>query len=310
MPHAKKNERKTPKSKKGKPSDSERKRVKFPPESPRTEDSDSSSDDEPLSAGRSSEISLDSTLKHSIERQIALSLRSPDLVKQLAQEIFDIIAAQLEDRISTKVYQAVALDLQKYEHGLQAAQQRVTEMEREIKRLREENDDAEQYSRRNCLRIYGVQEESNESTDKLVLDIFNGKLGLSVPPDAIDRSHRITPRQRQDGENGNLRSRDRNQQTSYADVTGPSKKPRVIIVKFSRYNARNDVYKARTRLKDLSGPKLFIREDLTAKKSALYWKVVESKRAKTCWTQDGNIFALKQDGRKIRIMSERDIEKL
>ena len=50
--------------------------------------------------------------------------------------------------------------------------------------------------------------------------------------------------------------------------------------------------------------------DLTAKKSALYWKVVESKKAKTCWTQDGNIFALKQDGRKIRIMSERDIEKV
>ncbi|XP_072176431.1 uncharacterized protein, partial [Diadema setosum] len=260
--------------------------------------------------GQSSEFSLDNTLKHSIERQIALSRQSPDLVKKIATEIFDVIAAQLEERITSKVYQAVSLDLKKCEHELRSAQQKVTEMEKQIKRLRDENDDAKQYSRRNCFMIYGVREQSNENTDKLVLDIFNSKLGLNVPTDAIDRSHRITPRQKQDGDKVDPPSRDRHQQTSYASAVGPTRKPRVIIVKFSRYNARNDVYRARTRLKDLSGPKLFIREDLTSKNAALYWKVIESKKAKTCWTQDGAIFALNQDGRRIRIVNEHDIEKL
>ena len=304
MPSGGKKVTKTGLRKKGKTSKDVREKPLSPPRSSGT---DSSSEDEPIPAAQSSGLSLDSSLKEAIQHQIALSLRSPDLVKRIADDIFDVIAEKLEERVTAKVYAAVNMDIKKHDDDLEAIRQKMTTMKKDIEKLSDDKDDAEQYSRRNCLRIYGLGEKANENTDKLVLDLFNDKLGLNVPADAIDRSHRITPRQKP--EEDNVAHRGRDQSASYADVTR-TRKPRSIIVKFSRYNARDKIYKARTRLKDLRGPKVFIREDLTANKAELYWKVVSSKKAKTCWTQDGTIYALKQDGRKIRIKNENDIESL
>ena len=75
-------------------------------------------------------------------------------------------------------------------------------------------DQAEQYSRRNCLRISGIQEEKNENTDDIVLRIASD-IGSSVQAQDIDRSHRI----------GNPNSPRRT-------------RPREIIVKFSTNRAR------------------------------------------------------------------------
>ena len=176
------------------------------------------------------------TLKKTIEHQISPSLRSPDLVKRLTDDIFDLIAEKLEERITAKVYAAVNMDIRKHDDELEAMRQNMTAMKKDIEKLSDDKGDAEQYSRRNCLRIYGIGEKANENTDKLVLDLFNDK--LNVPPDAIDRSHRITPRKKP-AENNDAqphRGRDRDQSASYADITR-ARKPRVIIVKFSRYNA-------------------------------------------------------------------------
>ena len=49
---------------------------------------------------------------------------------------------------------------------------------------------AEQYSRRNCLRISGIQESSNENTDEIVLKMASDN-GSGIQPIDIDRSHRI-----------------------------------------------------------------------------------------------------------------------
>ena len=52
-------------------------------------------------------------------------------------------------------------------------------------------DDIQQYSRRNCLLVHGLKKDKNESTDDLVLNLFNEKLGVAVDNSMIDRSHRL-----------------------------------------------------------------------------------------------------------------------
>ena len=48
-----------------------------------------------------------------------------------------------------------------------------------------------QRSRQNCLLIHGVQENSNEDTNKLVLKIINNDLEIDLTEVAIDCTHHI-----------------------------------------------------------------------------------------------------------------------
>ena len=57
--------------------------------------------------------------------------------------------------------------------------------------LEESIDQQEQYSCRNCLLIHGVEENRNEDTDKLALNIINNDLEIDLTEIAIDRTHHI-----------------------------------------------------------------------------------------------------------------------
>ena len=48
-----------------------------------------------------------------------------------------------------------------------------TKLQREIKLLQDELDDLQQYSRRTCLLIHGVQEKPAENVEAVVTDIVN-----------------------------------------------------------------------------------------------------------------------------------------
>ena len=87
-------------------------------------------------------------------------------------------------------------------------------------------DNAEQYSRRNCLRISDVPENNDEVTDNIVLDLATA-IDADIKLEDIDRRHRL----------GKPKSRDSSDDT-------PAR-PRDMIVKFSTYRARQKVYKAR-----------------------------------------------------------------
>lgn len=52
-------------------------------------------------------------------------------------------------------------------------------------------DGHEQYSRINNLRIFGVPEEKNEDTAQVVRSICAEKMGIDLPPYAIDIVHRL-----------------------------------------------------------------------------------------------------------------------
>ena len=106
-------------------------------------------------------------------------------------------------------------------------------------------DEVEQYSRRSCLIMTCVKEGQEESTDKIVLDIFLNNLGVRFDLSEIDRSHRLGPKKT---------DLDRN----------VSNRP--IIIKFISYRSRQKVYKVKKKLKDSS---YSIFDNLTKRRSSL-----------------------------------------
>ena len=49
----------------------------------------------------------------------------------------------------------------------------------------------EQYSRRNCLLIHGIDEENQENTDEVVIHILKKEIDEEIAHLDIDRSHRL-----------------------------------------------------------------------------------------------------------------------
>ena len=109
--------------------------------------------------------------------------------------------------------------------------------------------DSEQYSRRNCLRIFGIPETKGEKTDDIVLKLAKEKLGVEIDINDIDRSHRTgsmnTSEQRdgqqshsQDPATSNSSSRSN---AAWTSKTDKAKHHRPIIVKFTTYRSRQTV---------------------------------------------------------------------
>lgn len=112
---------------------------------------------------------------------------------------------------------------------------RIVKLEKEHFKLRERLNSYEQYSRRNCLRVFGVEEEENENVHVKVKNIFD-KMHINTEGH-IDRCHRIG--KKFPGKNVN------NLKTTQKTNTNN----RCIIVKFTSYFKRNEVFKNKKLLK-------------------------------------------------------------
>ena len=112
-------------------------------------------------------------------------------------------------------------------------------LEESIDQLLEESIDQQGFviDRRNCLLIHGVEDNSNEDTDKLVLNIVNNDLEIDLTEVAIDHTHHI------------------------GDPKKKKKKVRPTIVIFVRYYDRKEVF---SKKKHLKGKGISITESLTS----------------------------------------------
>lgn len=133
---------------------------------------------------------------------------------------------------------------------------RVVIMERYVAQLQRSADEQEQYQRRLCLRINGVEvEDGKEETGNDCLNkckkIFKD-LGVRIPESSLDRAHRIGKAWKSEG-----------------------KVYRQIIVRFTTWRHRTMVYKAR---KTSKGPK--IRLDLTKQRLKIIGKINDTLKAK------------------------------
>ncbi|KAJ8301078.1 hypothetical protein KUTeg_020065 [Tegillarca granosa] len=149
-----------------------------------------------------------------------------------------------------------------------------------------ELDQLEQYSGRNAIRIAGIKENSEESTNNIVLDIAK-RAKLDITFNDLDRSHRV----------GQVKQGTQRQ----------------IIAKFTNYRAKLKLMKARKYFRksgDTVLKSVYINEDLTKARSKLYnaaREYVKNKHCNKCWTWDGKVFVTDRNDRKFRIDSIRDL---
>lgn len=146
----------------------------------------------------------------------------------------------------------------------------------------------EQYSRRNCIRIFGIQEKHNENLDEEVLKLFNNYLKQNIQLANIDRVHRIGKRSTQ----------------MSASSDSSSSRPRPVIVKFVSYRNRRAVWQDKKKLK---GTGIVIREDLAPTRLELWKKAVEKYNYRNVWTSDGTIF-IKYNDKNHAVSTTADLE--
>ena len=157
----------------------------------------------------------------------------------------------------------------------------------QISDLADKNDDLEQYTRRNSLRISGIPEEASEDCLVKTLDALNDSLSLDPPlaPSDIDRIHR-TGRPRTDN------------------------KPRAMLIKFVAYRQRQRVTGNR---KKLDGSDIYLNEDLTRKRNQLFWSARKAKKdgkIKNCTTLDGRISIRDLANKTHFIKNEEDLNEI
>lgn len=172
-------------------------------------------------------------------------------------------------------YKKVKIDNRKLEETVndQAVRIRLVDMK---------NNNLEQYTRRNSIRIYGIEDNISETeadTCKKVLTFMNDKLRIKLVRGDIDIAHRVGKYL----EDGN----------------------RVIIVKLVQRVAKLDIIRSRRALK---GSSYVIREDLTNLNAKLLEAVSEHNKVKSAWSDEGRIIALLKNNRKIVVKQLSDLD--
>ena len=137
-----------------------------------------------------------------------------------------------------------------------------------INKMTIQMDDQEQRSRNDCLLIHGIDEQVNDNTDNIALQVINQELGIELTVDGIQRSHRVGPKK----ETRNTRSSKPN--------------PRPIIVRFANWRKRNEVFRAKKMLK---GKRISISENLTKNRYNLLKEAIDKYGRGNVWTIDGRV---------------------
>ena len=215
-----------------------------------------------------------------------VTLKESDLktIANVLKEAFDPKLTEMVNSIVTGVIEGLQLQIKKLQKENKDLLERVAKLEIRA-------DVAEQYSRRNCLRIAGVPENEAEDTDTYMIDLSKA-IGADVTLDDIERSHRV------------------GKPPSTVSFSERVNRPRDIIVKFASYRIRRKVYAARTNTKTSGYNGVYINEDLTKPRNKLLLKarkMAKANRLKSAWSSDGNILVRDLRDMKHRILSECDL---
>nr|CAD7259119.1 unnamed protein product [Timema shepardi] len=157
----------------------------------------------------------------------------------------------------------------------------VTELNKKVMLQEDKLDDLEQYSRRNCLLVHGMPGKPGEEVRTEVLRMFETRLNVKIEARDVDRCHRIGKPKRTSGE---------------ALVEGR----RPIIIKFTSYQKRSLVFSAKKTLKSNS---ILITESLTSMRQQILKAARDRYGIRQCWTQDGRIVILGDQGRRVQTLA-------
>ena len=159
-----------------------------------------------------------------VEDKLA-NVATKECISELKQTILD-------QQLKIQELEAKVVVMEKYIERIEKVERRVCEVDglsERIADLQRVCDDNEQYQRRLCLRINGVEVEEDAAESgrdclEMVKKMFKEDLGLDIPEVVIDRAHRIGP---------------------IKEVPESDKKVRSIIVRFTTWRHRTAVYSAR-----------------------------------------------------------------
>ena len=174
---------------------------------------------------------------------------------------------------------ARGLQLQEMGEAIQKLESMISKLDQDLHSTERKMDDLEQYGRRNCLILHGVQtfeikKASYPVFEKFVINLLNTKLNLDfkITPGDIDICH-ILPSRRRD--------------------TNP------IIIKFVRRSVRQAVYFKKKNLKSTGNnpQKLALTESLTKRRFQLLAEARVAFGFKNVWTLNGNVFCSYKDNR-------------
>ena len=151
----------------------------------------------------------------------------------------------------------------------QAKDREISVLKEELKATKQKMNELEQYSRRNCLIISGLPESSGEDVSKLVKQLCRAA-GVDIDTIDIDAAHRLGK---------------------------PTKsKPRNVIVKFTTFVKRQQLYAARKQLRSAEPPAdsvlsravldgCFVSEQLTAQNATTMYAARQMRaKDKLCHT--------------------------
>ena len=172
--------------------------------------------------------------------------------------------------------------------SVESLRKKVEKQQNEINELYDQQDNIEQYTRKNSLEIHGIPEELYTST-------VGEQLQVPILPEDIEISHKLYS-----GKNN----------------------PKNIIVKFISHKKKSQLYKKRTELRKIKLVNIFPCSSMaaTAKSRGLFIKKHIMKKAnnlkkddllQNVWTIDGKIFVkTSPEGSPIRIYCEDDLDNL
>ena len=215
-----------------------------------------------------------------------------------------LIACFSKAEVKLSLFSLFQSEFDKRDAEIAALKEEVGSLKKLVARQAEDLDDMEQYSRRNILNFSGLPETDGEDAVQLGIDLAKS-MGVTVQKTEIDRAHRIGPK---------------GKKTSTGD---PMHRP--LIVKFTSYTKREEVYSARRRLKDARPPrttslqgadlkKIFVTDNLTKKNQKVMFRARELRRRGALWAawSDGCQMKVKirEGGPTHRIRTEEDLEKL
>ena len=193
---------------------------------------------------------------------------------------------------------------------------RIETLQKKVDAIELQQDELEQYSRRNSVRLSGLNEEADEDVVKGVLVTLNNVMGITPPIDIseIDRLHRVGKPE--------------------ANRTRP------VLIKFATYRSKRRVLEkrrflnpakrteARQSLRDVmigpetedeakanhiekQGSRLFLNDDLTRSRAQLLYECRQAKKKQLitdCWSYDGSIIVKTLTNKILSIKTSSDLK--
>lgn len=252
-------------------------------------------------SGETDTLAQADTIADKTVEKLVTSTQYRSMVKGLFSELIQPFMEELK-KVSTEV-EHLKGDVFELKNEKDNLLKENVELKKRLKKMEESDTinalsiiDQEQHKYRNYIKITGAQERredgsGKEDTNQIVIDTLKEKLNINIQETDIDQSYRVKSK-------------------------GEKKGPRPLNVEFSSYRLRRKIMSERRKLK---GTGIGFHDCLSIGKVELLNQVRQFvndfEQAKSCWTWEGHMYVLFNDGKgsgdqRLRIKSHIDLNQL